>query len=65
MKAQADANIADLTTRERSLQDELDALKARIEQADFILPEPHERHCLDCFQKGRNAAVRMIRHGAA
>lgn len=39
---------------------ELAALKARIEAARQVKPQPHEWHCLDCFQKGRNAAIRAI-----
>ena len=69
MKTRADAHVAvlteDMTIRDRSPQDELDELNARIDQASLIRPEPHERHCLDCFCKGRDAAVRLIRHGAA
>lgn len=64
MKARADANMAimpgDVTTREQSPQDELEELRARIEQARLIGPQPHERHCMDCFVKGRNAAIRLI-----
>ena len=64
MKGRADSNMAimtgDLTTRERQPQDELDELKARIELARHIDPQLHERHCVDCFQKGRNAAIKLI-----
>ena len=42
------------------VQGELAALKARIEAARQVMPLPAERHCLDCFQKGRNAAIRAM-----
>lgn len=35
-------------------------LRARIEAARRLEPKPNERHCLDCFQRGRNAAIRAI-----
>jgi hypothetical protein len=39
---------------------ELAALRARIEAARTVEPTPRERHCRDCFNKGRNAAIRAI-----
>lgn len=43
-----------------SLRSELAALKAGIQAAGAVEPRPNERHCLDCFQRGRNAAIRAI-----
>lgn len=40
--------------------DELETLKARIAAARTLAPTDDERHCLDCFQKGRDAALRAI-----
>jgi hypothetical protein len=37
---------------------ELDAIKARIEAARTVLPD--DPHCLDCFRKGRDAAIKAI-----
>lgn len=37
-----------------------DSFRARIEAAKRIEPKPNERHCLDCFQRGRDAAIRAI-----
>jgi hypothetical protein len=39
---------------------ELAALRARLEAARTIEPTDRERHCADCFHKGRNAAIRAI-----
>lgn len=39
---------------------ELDTLKARIEAARSLTPEPHAVHCRDCFQKGRDAVIRAL-----
>lgn len=39
---------------------EFEALKARIDLARQVMPLPAERHCLDCFKKGRDAAIRAI-----
>ena len=39
---------------------ELVALKARIDAARDLKPLPSELHCLDCFQRGRDAAIRLI-----
>jgi hypothetical protein len=35
-------------------------LRARIEAARLLEPKPNERHCRDCFNRGRNAAIRAI-----
>lgn len=43
-----------------ALRSELAALKAGIQAAGTVEPRPNERHCLDCFQRGRNAAIRAI-----
>jgi len=39
---------------------ELQTLRARIEPARTLQPSPEQRHCLDCFEKGRDAALRLI-----
>jgi len=39
---------------------ELARLRARLEEARRLEPLPHERHCLDCFQRGRNAVIRLL-----
>jgi hypothetical protein len=41
----------------------LAALEARIAQARAIEPTAEERHCRDCFERGRNAALRVIDGG--
>jgi hypothetical protein len=43
-----------------SLRAELAKLKAGIQAAGAVEPSANERHCLDCFNKGRNAAIRAI-----
>lgn len=40
--------------------DELAALRARIAGARTLRPAVHEVHCRDCFEKGRDAALRAI-----
>lgn len=42
---------------------ELAALRARIEAARTIEPSAKERHCLDCYTRGRNAAIKAIEGG--
>jgi hypothetical protein len=44
----------------RGAADELQALRARIEAARSIQPAPKDLHCRDCFQRGRDAALRVI-----
>lgn len=44
----------------RGAADELQALLARIELARTIQPAPKDLHCRDCFQRGRDAALRVI-----
>jgi hypothetical protein len=39
---------------------ELEALLARISAARTLMPEAHAVHCRDCFQKGRDAVLRVI-----
>lgn len=39
---------------------ELADLRARVEAAKSLQPQPHELHCRDCFHRGRNAAIRAI-----
>ncbi len=39
------------------VQTELADLRARIAAAALVQPLPHELHCRDCFNKGRNAAI--------
>jgi hypothetical protein len=39
---------------------ELERLKARIDAAKSLEPTANERHCLDCFNRGRNAVIRAI-----
>lgn len=36
------------------------ALRVRIEAARRVEPKPGERHCVDCFNRGRDAAIRAI-----
>lgn len=43
-----------------ALADELARVKARIAAAKKLMPAPHEVHCRDCFEKGRDAALRAI-----
>jgi len=40
--------------------DELALLKQRIRAARALMPDAHAVHCRDCFQKGRDAALRAI-----
>lgn len=40
-------------------QDELRALKGRIEQAR-VTKDGETNHCADCFRRGRDAALRII-----
>jgi hypothetical protein len=42
---------------------ELQALRDRIATAKMLQPTVSERHCLDCFERGRNAALRLIEGG--
>lgn len=44
----------------RGASDELQAIRARIEAARSIQPAPKDLHCRDCFQRGRDAALRII-----
>jgi hypothetical protein len=39
---------------------ELAALKKRIEAARAVEPDRAEAHCLDCYIKGRDLALRVI-----
>jgi hypothetical protein len=43
-------------------EDELARLRERINAARAVQPTDEQRHCLDCFEKGRNAAIRTIEH---
>ena len=43
-----------------SLRSELAALRERIAVAAVVQPQPHELHCRDCFNRGRDAALRTI-----
>lgn len=58
-KRNGDAEPAAPEAREDAAA-ELAALRARIAAARTLEPLPHERHCADCFNKGRNAAIRAI-----
>lgn len=72
MKTQADRNLAvrpeSLENREAGTRSpapdaaaELAALRQRIEAAKRVTPEsPRERHCINCFTFGRDAAIRAI-----
>lgn len=51
-----EGGMVPLETRE----DAEDDLKARIARARTLQPKDNERHCLDCFERGRNAAIRVI-----
>jgi len=46
--------------RRESADTELKALRARIAEARTLQPSPEQRHCVDCFERGRNAAIRVI-----
>lgn len=46
--------------RKKAEPNELEALRERIASASSLLPAPHEVHCLDCFKKGRDAAIAAI-----
>lgn len=48
--------LADL----EALRAELRVLNDRIDAARDLRPQPHELHCLDCFHRGRDAAIRAI-----
>lgn len=39
------------------------ALTARIAKAKTLEPKGAEAHCRDCWQRGRNAAIRVIEGG--
>lgn len=43
-----------------SAADELRALRAKIEAARKVVPKGSDLHCRDCFQRGRDAALRAI-----
>jgi hypothetical protein len=43
-----------------SADSELQALRARMDTARGITPQGAELHCRDCWEKGRNAAIRTI-----
>lgn len=43
-----------------TVQAELAALRGRIAAAAVVQPQPHELHCRDCFNRGRDAAIRAI-----
>lgn len=74
MKPRADRNMAvtpeQLENRDHAPADpaavidpstELAALHARIERARHVKPSsPKERHCINCFTFGRDAAIRAI-----
>lgn len=47
-------------TGKPTVEDELKAIRERIAAAREVKPNERDRHCLDCFEKGRNAAVRVI-----
>ena len=40
--------------------EELRTMRDRIEAARKLKPEGHDLHCLDCFNRGRDAALRTI-----
>lgn len=40
--------------------DRLTTLLARIEAARTLHPQGKDLHCEDCFNRGRNAAIRLI-----
>ena len=40
--------------------DRLAALERRIANARLIKPSGHDLHCEDCFNRGRDAALRVI-----
>jgi hypothetical protein len=42
------------------LEQTLASMRERIIAAKTIKPEAKDLHCLDCFQKGRDAAIRTI-----
>lgn len=35
-------------------------LAARLNRARTLQPGPRERHCMDCFRRGRDAAIRVV-----
>lgn len=39
---------------------ELAGMRDRIEAARLVEPPPERLHCRDCFEKGRDAAIRTI-----
>ena len=48
------------TTNSEELGAAFELLRDRIAAARAVQPQPKERHCLDCFQRGRDAAIRAI-----
>lgn len=47
-------------SRPRDAAAVLAALRQRIADAKSLMPAPHDVHCRDCFQKGRDAVLRAI-----
>lgn len=46
--------------RAKDAADELEVLRQRIATAKMLVAQPHEVHCRDCFEKGRDAALRIV-----
>jgi hypothetical protein len=46
--------------RTENPMEELDLLKQRIAQARTLRPSAKDLHCEDCFQRGRNAVLRLL-----
>lgn len=59
-RRERESSAASPVTDRQQPVDELATLKARIEAARTVQPPTGEAHCLDCFDRGRNAALRVI-----
>jgi hypothetical protein len=58
-----DLNLVNRQEDERSAKrkrDEAAGFRERIETARQLKPEGSDLHCVDCFQRGRDAAIRLI-----
>ena len=47
-------------TGKATTEAELQGLRSRIEAARGIAPQGADLHCRDCWERGRNAAIRTI-----
>lgn len=57
---ETDLRLANRDARKPTAGDALRDFYARIEAARKLEPQGHELHCRDCFNRGRDAAIRAI-----